>query len=132
MGTTWERALKETCFEHKDERLDFGLWDCCQFVREYALRLTGVDYAEKFHLEYKDEDGANRILAQHGGLVGLLTHVLGPPLTGPVSPGDIVVVDLLGTLAAGVWCGEWAILILPERGSARARVPVVARWSCQP
>ena len=52
--------------------------DCCQFVNDVVRSLTGKHLASAFR--YKDEKTANAILDKHGGLEGLLTHVLGEPV----------------------------------------------------
>lgn len=124
----WSDALKQVWSAHQTEQLEYGVMDCCQFVREYVALLICKDYGETF--SYTTEAEANAIMDEHGGLVGLLTSILGEPKDDP-QPGDIVVVHIPNALAAAVYCGDWVIGFIPDKGLRRYRASIVRAWSCQ-
>ena len=90
-----------------------GGHDCCSLAREAVRLRTGRDPAPE--LTYSDQDSALAILKQHGGLDGLLRHVLGEPVP-PAELGmaDIALVrlPLVGELV-GVICRQGAIVPMP-------------------
>jgi hypothetical protein len=104
-----------------------GRLDCCQFVRQYAQKLTGRDYGDAF--TYASQAEADAIMAQHGGLLGLMQSILGEPHE--PEPGDVVVAKIgPGTYAAGVWQGSYIVGVHPTEGVVRFRGKVVGAWSC--
>lgn len=114
---TWEEALRETVLEYEGAPMVWGESDCCQFAKAYLRRL-GRDVAPG--ITYESEFGAQRIMAQHGGLGGFLRHVLGEPH--PPEPGDVCLVSLSdeGDLAAaGVYVGYAVFTVHPDRGLVR-------------
>lgn len=84
----------------------YGESDCMMFVADGILAVTGEDLAAPWRGCYATEDEANAILADHGGVIALVSSVLGDPfpigharradvVMGPVAPGFC-----LGTHAA--------------------------------
>ena len=125
----WAESLRNVWTAHQGETDQWGVLDCCQFIREYVLDLTGRDYGGD--LVYGTREEAFALMEAHGGLVGLLTDILGPPKA-EAEAGDVVVAKL-GPEArgAGVYAGQWVIGVIPDRGVVRYRAPVVAAWTCR-
>jgi len=83
--------------------------DCCQFVRDCIKHKTGRDYGAEF--EYSDEDGANKIIADHGGLAGLFSYIFGDPC----DDGDVVVCEQVdGSEVAGIVYKDRIIVRSPK------------------
>ena len=122
----WLDALHATVEQYRNHPQKWGNWDCCQFAAECVLAMTGVDYRSKFPL-YQSEAEALEIIGEHGGMAGLLSSVLGPPV--PVARamrGDIV--ELPGNACAvclGVMCAGTSPIGLRFRPTADA----LAAWS---
>ena len=123
----WDEALHKTLSAHWNQPFSWGSWDCCQFVREYAINLAGIDFGADVLLQYADEEGAERILDARDGVEGLLTSLLGEPHQIP-EPGDIVTL-MVNEETAGVYCGSWSIVI-GQNGAARTMATPMRAWSC--
>ena len=52
--------------------LVYGENDCCLFVADAVLAMTGIDPAKAIRGTYNSEQGAAKIIARHGGLKGLI------------------------------------------------------------
>ena len=112
----WFDALKTVAAEYSDVDGAWGDTDCCQFINSYYSELHGIDHADQF--DYAGGTGALKILSKHGGMKGLLTHVLGEPKDR--YPGCIVTVDLGDeSVGCGVYNGYCVFAILPEKGLVR-------------
>lgn len=126
------QALRETLIEF-DCKPEWGIYDCCQFVRAYIRRATGEDLGEGF--EYDSPIAAARIVHEHGGMVGLLSSILGDPAAHPHA-WDVVLVDIARDaakklLAAGIYNGVDVWTVHPEVGCVR--VPsyrIQECWQC--
>lgn len=121
----WQDALRTTWLAHMGQPVEWGVLDCCQFVREYARNLTGVDYGA--NLVYSTEDEANALIASHGDLLGLLTSILGQPKD-EAEAGDVVVTDMGGAYGAAVWQGNYAVGVHPTEGLVRYRAKIKGAW----
>jgi len=91
-------AVRATVRAYQDAPFDYGSFDCCEFLRQVAIRYRGKDPAPS--LIYEDEEGANHIITEHGGLPGLMTAVFG----NPIQPDDAQV-------------GDAVLLRLPKTGT---------------
>lgn len=121
----WLDALKETALEFQGP-LVWGETDCCQLVNAYHERLTG----QRFSFEYDSEMGAKRLLAEHGGMCGLLNECLGEP--GDLVDGAIVVSDTEDGPTAGIFNGYCIWTMHPEEGLVRMAANYVeAAWPVQ-
>lgn len=115
----WLEALRQTALEYESAPVVWGQTDCCQFANAYYERVTGRSPADSFR--YDSELGAQRILAKHGDIEGLLEAILGEPVSDP-QPGDIVascVSDDGDLTAAGVFNGYCVWTIDPDKGLVR-------------
>ena len=101
----------------KRRQFEYGDADCCQFVAHVIFELTGKDYIEGFG--YNSEKDADQILAEHGGLEGLVSFALQTLPSKDYGDGDPVIVNLpiIGQ-AMGIKFGTEAVC-LTEKGMAR-------------
>lgn len=127
---TWADALADTLREF-DSGFVWGNLDCCQLANAYHKRMTGEDIAAQF--DYGSKTAALRILARHGGLVGLFREVLGEP--SDPEPGSVVLVSMSDDgdlMAGGVYNGHYVFTVHPETGLCR--VPedrILDAWPCR-
>ena len=90
---TREEAVRRVSDKVSGMRFQWGVMDCCQVAREMYRTLHGVDPAPE--LTYQTEDEARAIIEAHGGLSGLMTHLLGSSIpTEEALTGDILRSDL--------------------------------------
>jgi hypothetical protein len=78
---------------------------CCDLVGHIALAVSGEDKRELFPA-YASQEEADALLAEYGGLAGILTHAFGDPI--PVRKalkGDAVLVEIDGQTICGVVLG---------------------------
>lgn len=122
----WQDALSEAISTYVPDA-GWGASDCCQFVNAYWRSLTGNDIAQGF--DYASRGDALRIVAEHGGLEGLLTDVLGAPEDEP-EPGDIVLAWLNDehTLSVPAVHGGYCLhFVHPDLGLARCSTKSMER-----
>ena len=123
----WHEALRAVLNEYRNEAVVFGEHDCCQFVATYVEAVSGVDYSERF--DYVDQAGADALIAEHGGIKGLIGSCLGMSHM-PPSEGDVVVADAGPFHTAGIFNGEYVWGLHPEQGLIRIKSrAVIAAWS---
>ncbi len=92
---------------HSTVPFEYGKRDCCTWVADCVLELTGKDFIAEYRGTYKTEYGAMKVLARHGGMVQLLSKIYGKAIRVEAArPGDIVVIDLInGAERIGLTCG---------------------------
>jgi len=117
-------------YKHKD--FVWGETDCVCFAADCIKAITGFDFLKDYRGIYNDEEGALRLIAQHGGLEEGLGKLL-LPVTSGVRPssvsapcvnvvcghavrGDLVILDMNGKLSCGIWIGRCALAPMPDRG----------------
>ncbi len=109
-------------------RIWLGDTDCCQFVRSYLKRRTGSDPGT---LDYVSKRQALALIAQHGGIEGLLSSFLGEPIDDP-QRGDVVLCGEVPGIHGG-YC-VWAFQVPPDpamSGVSRINVETITRgWKC--
>ena len=86
----------------------WGYHDCLMFAAHCVWAKTGIDYAAQFPF-YDSEEGANVILAEHGSIVGLISHVLGEPLPPSELQDGCVIVAHLPQQTAGIYYAGGAV-----------------------
>lgn len=101
----WPLALAAFLKSRELDSFDYGTNDCLLFSADAVLAITGIDVAAPYRGTYSSETEALALVAEHGDLPGFISHVL--QLTPHNNPrqarrGDVVCVDILGTVAAGV------------------------------
>jgi len=71
-------AVRAAVKKFEDSPFDYGYFDCCEFVREVAIQYRGTDPAPE--LFYEDEETAQFLITDFGGLSPLMTYVFGDPI----------------------------------------------------
>ncbi len=90
-----EEAVRSVTRAFSDEPFAWGRLDCCQLARAVFEALRGYDPAPG--LVYDTQEEAESIMTRHGGLAGLLSHILGPPVpVDQTSTADVLLLKLPG------------------------------------
>ena len=86
----------------------WGKRDCALFAAAGVEALTGTHPCPWLVGKYHDREGAEAILAEHGGLEALATQLLGPPLSGAAFArrGDVVLFEEEGERRLGLCVGR--------------------------
>lgn len=94
------------CFinEHKNTAFKWGQYDCCLFVANYLLLVTGVDFASDFRGKYNSKLSAFKFLKKRGftDLHSVFKQRLKGVQTQFASRGDIALVLNENELIAGI------------------------------
>ncbi|MEN7529345.1 hypothetical protein [Cupriavidus sp. DL-D2] len=90
----WPTRLAEFVEARRERAFSWGESDCALFVCDGIESMTGTDPGERWRGLYSTEKGARRVLRDNGGVSGLATLILGPPVV-PASAGrgDVVLID---------------------------------------
>ncbi|GFD85102.1 DUF6950 family protein [Alteromonas sp. KUL150] len=107
--TDWTVRLTDFVKSKKHTPFEWGVNDCCLFVADMALAITGVDPAATFRGKYKSELGAMKQLKKQGfdSVEAVLTHAFGSTVSRlEVRRGDVVLFENDGRDIAGVMFGE--------------------------
>ena len=110
----------------------WGQTDCIMATCNHVLAKTGIDPAKPWRGTYHDRAGAEAILAQFGGALGLFKHGMlraGFRMTQHMEPGFPVVCEIPGHEIAGVWIGPHVAFMAERRGCVEMRAKVVGAWS---
>ncbi len=104
--------------------------DCCTATCGHVLRVTGIDPAAPWRGTYNDEDGAQAIFDQYGGVLGLFSYAMTQAgfVEGENTLGAAVVAKIGGHEVVGVNMGHMIGFVAPGRGMAECRVPILASW----
>jgi cell wall-associated NlpC family hydrolase len=114
----WPERLAAFIEAARARPFSWGANDCMLFAADAIAAMTDVDLAAGFRGAYADEAGANAVLAPYGGIAGLLTAILGPPLDTPAlaQRGDVVIFPgESGDTAAVVTGSAAAVFLMPGR-----------------
>lgn len=76
----WQPRLYAFLESRRQAAFSWGTNDCCLFCADAVMAMTGEDPASALRGSYADEAGALAILAEHGGIDGLVTFILGEPM----------------------------------------------------
>jgi len=107
-----EEAVRSVTRAFGDQPFAWGRLDCCQLARAVFEAFRGIDPAPE--LAYSSQEEAEAIMARHGGLRGLLSHILGDPCSvDETSTADVLLLKLpgIGELA-GVRASDGALVPL--------------------
>ena len=63
----WQRVLDEFVRANQDRRFDYGTWDCCLFVCNAILEITGIDLAAPYRGKYSNRKGALHAIREQLG-----------------------------------------------------------------
>lgn len=111
----------------------WGICDCCLWVADWVLVVTGRDPAAALRGAYRTPREAERIVAGFGGMVGFVdAHLspLGVVRTNDPLPGDVVVVETPAGPALGIVTrlGVAVKRQRPRFGFDVAQRPILAAW----
>ena len=67
----WQRALDEFLRAHETRRFEYGHWDCCLFVCDAIVEMTGTDLAASYRGKYATRAGAMRAIADQLGVASV-------------------------------------------------------------
>lgn len=124
----WPQILDGCIEAGKSRTFEYGSFDCCLFAADTVLAMTGVDYAAPFR-GYASQADAAVILDDHGGLQGLLTHVLGEPVhVSQMGRGDVCLVEGALGLSTGVCTGSMCWVPSPSGLVPVPRDRAVCAW----
>lgn len=126
----WPRLLADVLAEKAASEFIWGKNDCCLFIADCVLAITGFDYADEWRGLYQSKEGAEAFVANYGDINGLLDYAIGaenrilPTFAGR---GDVVTVNG----AAGIVddTGRRVALYVDGAGLARVSVnKITAAW----
>lgn len=75
----WCERLVTFLSKNQDTPFEWGKFDCCLFVADAIIEMTGVDIAADFRGKYQSEKGSLRALVKYGkgDVKSTFTHLLG-------------------------------------------------------
>jgi cell wall-associated NlpC family hydrolase len=109
-SNTWVEDLYAFVRSRKDTPYAWGSNDCCSFVCDAILAMTGTDVYSEFRGKYTDEAGAGAILQTVVGSTDkaaaidyITTKFAMPEITVPFAQrGDVVLLGVDGGFALGI------------------------------
>jgi hypothetical protein len=63
----WPTRLDQFLYSHSGIDFEYGRWDCCLFVADAIVAMTGADVAERFRGTYGSRKEALRAVKQYTG-----------------------------------------------------------------
>ena len=67
----WQRALDEFVRVNQDRRFEYGKWDCCLFVCDAIIEMTGIDLAAPYRGKYSTRAEALRAISEQLGTASI-------------------------------------------------------------
>ena len=99
-------SLVKWVHEHKDDKFEWGVSDCCLFVSDYVLEATGHDPASSHRGTYSTEIGAKRSLLKNGTIEESFDEFFERGTFGFAQRGDVVLyTSELGETLGIKWTG---------------------------
>lgn len=90
----WQIRYESFVRSRQDMPFAWGANDCCTFVADCVLALTGEDVATPEQRAQTTEMDAARLLKKFGGVRAIATAALGAPISPLLATvGDVVLVD---------------------------------------
>lgn len=125
----WPGVLAARVEHWRHIPMEYGKSDCLQMCGDFVFHLTGIDYRDQFPT-YTSKEAAEEILAAVGGIVALITSVMGPRKhPSKAMRGDVIVASVDEGHVAGICLG--AVWVGPT-SSGLAFLPMsaaIAAWS---
>lgn len=127
----WPLALNDWVDSHRATPFAWHFFDCCSAAADWVRVCTGADVFADWRDQYNDAAGAVRVIAKAGGLVPLVTAVLGEAIPAAfASRGDVVLVEIEGRESLAVCLGRLAagpgeaglVFVRPEQWLAGWRI----------
>lgn len=105
----WRDRLHEQIELARERDAQFGVHDCLQFPALCIEAMTGVNPATQFG-PYSSELGAAKLMAEFGGVSGILTKAFGEPVSrNNARAGDAVTITVDG-LETGAICNGTTVV----------------------
>jgi hypothetical protein len=67
----WQNVLDEFLHAHRDQPFEYGKWDCCLFVCDAIIEMTGVDLAASYRGKYSTRTGALHAIGEQIGTASI-------------------------------------------------------------
>lgn len=115
----WQKSFSEFLDQHREKPFKWGENDCVYFVSKAVKSVTGEDHHSQY--VYDEKSGAEEILKNNRGIVGLLTKHFGQSHKNKwlARRGDVVVMKLPEVTAGVVDDTGQSIVSVSEKGIAR-------------
>ena len=69
--TDWQQVFDEFLRANQDRRFEYGKWDCCLFVCDAIVAMTGFDLGATYRGKYSTRKGALRAIGEHLGTASI-------------------------------------------------------------
>jgi hypothetical protein len=113
----WRDRLHMQIDLARKREAQFGVHDCLQFPALCIEAITGINPATQFG-EYSTELGAAKLMAEFGGVSGILTNAFGEPVAPNwARAGDVVTLTVLGLETGGI-CNGTTVVFAAKPGIA--------------
>lgn len=90
----WPVRLAAFVEARRERAFSWGESDCCLFVCDGVVAMTGVDPGARWRGLYSTEKGARRLLRDNDGVSGLAALAFGVPVVAALAGrGDVVLID---------------------------------------
>ncbi len=108
----WQKDLASLLRERQNTPFEWGENDCCLFVSDCILAMTGKDVAAEYRGRYTTEIGAKRVLNRlHGSIENVLDEKFERVPASHAQRGDLIMFDSeLGKTMGILWSSElWSV-----------------------
>jgi hypothetical protein len=111
----WPQRLHAGIESARQRPFVWGTHDCAAFATAITADLTGEDPVAHLRGSYVSAFGAERVMAEHGGLAALVSRYYGEPVTiAQAGRGDLVLAERDNGPALGVCLGGVAAFAGPD------------------
>lgn len=125
----WATIFHQKLEEWRDCPFDWVTWNCLLFPAAMVLALTGIDHRDAFPA-FATKEEALMVLQENGGIVALISSVLGDPKPPAFAQrGDVVACDFGDGLAAGICKGVNCVAPGPRGLIERPTLSAIAAWT---
>lgn len=112
----WRDRLHEQIDLARTREAQFGVHDCLQFPALCIEAMTGINPATQFG-SYSTELGAAKLMAEFGGVSGILTQAFGEPVAPNwARSGDVVTLTIQGLETGAICNGTTVVFCGKPRG----------------
>ena len=132
----WQATLDEFLRAHQDRPFEYGKWDCCLFVCDAIVEMTGVDLAASYRGRYSTRAGAVRAIREQLGTVSVwavaanaaATHSMQEVPVTHAHRGDMVLVGRVRDYSLGlVALNGRDVIVASKRGLWRLPLSCAVR-----
>lgn len=130
----WPQRLDAAVNVASGRHFRYGTFDCCLFAADVVLAITGTDYAADLR-GYKGRRGAREVMRANGGLVCLLSRLLGESLPAAhARRGDVVfgyvmtAENVVDEGAVGICLGRLVVFAAPHGLAFHPRTVCLYCW----